>query len=64
MGMKVQVNSIEFVGSKNDVESDESESPSYPKRTHQLINQVHTTTCQSKNLNLVRLKTTRLKIAL
>ena len=32
-GMKVQVNSIEFVGSKNDVESDESESPSYPKDT-------------------------------
>ena len=30
-GMKVQVNSIEFVGSKSDVESDESESPSYPK---------------------------------
>lgn len=30
-GMKVQVNSIEFIGSKNDVESDESESPSYPK---------------------------------
>ena len=32
-GMKVQVNSIEFVGSKIDVESDESESPSYPKDT-------------------------------
>ena len=32
-GMKVQVNSIEFVGSKSDVESDESESPSYPKDT-------------------------------
>ncbi len=32
-GMKVQVNSIEFIGSKNDVESDESESPSYPKDT-------------------------------
>ncbi len=32
-GMKVQVNSIEFVGSKNDVESDESENLSYPKDT-------------------------------
>ncbi len=32
-GMKVQVNSIEFVGSKSDVESDESESPGYPKDT-------------------------------
>ncbi len=32
-GMKVQVNSIEFVGSKNDVESDESENTSYPKDT-------------------------------
>ncbi len=30
-GMKVQVNSIEFIGSKNDIEADESESPSYPK---------------------------------
>ena len=32
-GMKVQVNSIEFVGSKSDVESDESENLSYPKDT-------------------------------
>jgi len=32
-GMKVQVNSIEFIGSKNDVESDESENTSYPKDT-------------------------------
>ena len=31
--MKVQVNSIEFVGSKKDVESDESENLSYPKDT-------------------------------
>ncbi len=30
-GMKIQVNSIEFVGSKNDIEVDESESPDYPK---------------------------------
>ena len=32
-GMKVQVNSIEFVGSKNDVESDGSESLDFPKDT-------------------------------
>ena len=32
-GMKVQVNSIEFVGNKNDIESDESENTSYPKDT-------------------------------
>ena len=32
-GMKVQVNSIEFVGNKDDIESYESESPSYPKDT-------------------------------
>jgi len=32
-GMKVQVNSIEFIGSKNDIESDESEIPGYPKDT-------------------------------
>ena len=31
-GMKVQVNSIEFIGSsKSEAEADESESPSYPK---------------------------------
>lgn len=30
-GMKVQVNSVEFLGSKNDIEADESENPDYPK---------------------------------
>jgi len=32
-GMKIQVNSIEFVGSKNDIEADESENLDYPKDT-------------------------------